>query len=342
MRAERSVATLMAAGRHRLGLALAALALVAAAALGTAADAAAALGTAADAAAALGTAADAAAVLSPDVEAFYPEGPSSDGPDILWAEMPLDRIRRFRNQSVSTVWERPGCGPTAVKRTGAGAYWVLCHLDHRVLKLSRDFQTVLDIPADSSGRRIAYPNDGVVDAQGHLYFSSSGPFSLGAPPSGFVMRADGNGHVSRIAGPLRYPNGVTINGHTRRLLVSEHLNRRILEIPFEGIVPPRVPRVFFDFARQGVPPPGYPLAGPDGLLVTPAGDVAVAEYGAGRILFISQEGRLLHSYPVPMMFVTNLLLHPTRPGTLVVVGAFDNARSPMAGRVIALPLPRLR
>ena len=276
-----------------------------------------------------------------DIEAFYPEGPTADGADILWAEMPKDRIRRLHDGTVSTVWERPRCGPTAVKRTAAGDYWVLCHLDHRILKLSRTFEPVLDVPTDADGRRIVYPNDGVVDERGRLYFSSSGPFALEAPPSGFVMTADERGRVSRIAGPLRYPNGVTIDRRGRRLLVSEHLNRRLLELPLEGGDPSRAPTVFFDFAKHGVPRPDYALAGPDGLLLTAEGHIVVAEYGAGRIHFISREGRLLRTVGVPMPFVTNLLLHPTQARTLVVVGAFDNTAPPLPGRVISVPLPAL-
>jgi sugar lactone lactonase YvrE len=276
-----------------------------------------------------------------DIEAFYPEGPTADGPDILWAEMSADRVRRLHDGVVSTAWQRPGCGPTMVKRTATGDYWVLCHLDHRVLRLSRAFATVLDLASDESGRRILYPNDGVVDERGRLFFSSSGPFSLDVPPSGYLMSVDERGHVARLTGPLRYPNGVTIDRAGRRLLVSEHLNRRILSLPLEGLHPPAMPRVFFDFAKQGVPPAEYPLAGPDGLLVTPEGQVVVAEYGAGRIHFISREGRLLRTLPVPMPFVTNLLVHPTEPHTLVVVGAFDNTRPPLPGRVISVPLPAL-
>ena len=318
MPAERGAAA--AGGRGRPALALAALALAVLGAGGAAPAGGAAL----------------------DVEAFYPEGPTADGADILWAEMPMDRIRRLHDGAVSTVWQRPRCGPTAVKRTAAGDYWVLCHLDHRILKLSRTFEPVLDVPTDDGGRRILYPNDGVVDDRGRLYFSSSGPFALEAPPSGFVMTADERGRVSRVAGPLRYPNGVTIDRRGQRLLVSEHLARRLLELPLPAAgEAPRAPTVFFDFAKQGVPRPEYALAGPDGLLLTADGHVVVAEYGAGRIHFISRAGRLLRTVPVPMPFVTNLLLHPTQPRTLVVVGAFDNATPPLPGRVVSLPLPAL-
>jgi sugar lactone lactonase YvrE len=281
----------------------------------------------------------AAGELAPDVDAFYPEGPTAHGRDIFWAEMPLDRIRRFRDGSVSTVSTLPGCGPTAVKRTPSGDYWILCHLGHRVLRLSATFGRELDIAVDAEGHRIEYPNDGVVDEQGRLYFSSAGVFALEAPPSGFVMTADPHGRVKRLSGPLRYPNGVTINRRTGSLLVSEHLNRRILEIPLQA-GRAGSPRVFFDFAEGGVRAPSYPLAGPDGLLITPAGHVVVAEYGAGRLLFISAAGRLLRVHPVPMPFVTNLLIHPAVAGALVVVGAFDNS-GPMLGRVMTLALPQL-
>ena len=70
-------------------------------------------------------------------------------------------------------------------------------------------------------RRLGLANhDGVVDEQGRLYFSSAGPFALEAPPSGFVMTADSRGRVSRLCGPLRYPNGITLNRRAGSLLAG--------------------------------------------------------------------------------------------------------------------------
>lgn len=268
-------------------------------------------------------------------QAFYPEGPTVVGGALYWAEMSMHRIRRHKDGKTSTVWEEAGCGPTSIKPDGRGGFWILCHLAHRVLRVSGNFQIVKRLETDGAGRRLAYPNDATVDRRGQLYFTSSGIFSLNAPSEGAVYFVDLQDEPHRVAEGLRYANGIRIDEKRARLYVSEHLARRVLVMDVAKPGEVGAPSVFFDLVSLPPAKLAYPLAGPDGMLLDDKGRLYVAEYGAGRVMLLSPEGKLLRVIPVPMQFVTNFAALPT--GQIVVVGAFENDQPPMPGLVTTLP-----
>ena len=267
-------------------------------------------------------------------QAYYPEGPTVAGGALYWAEMPLHRIRRHKDGKTSTVWEEPGCGPTSIKPDGRGGFWILCHLAHMVLRVDGNFRLVKRLENDGVGRRLSYPNDATVDRRGQLYFTSSGIFSLRAPSEGAVYFVDLQDRPHRVAEGLRYANGIRLDEKRSRLYVSEHLARRVLVMDVARPGEVGAPSVFFDLISLPPAKLSYPLAGPDGILLDSKGRLYVAEYGAGRVMVLSTEGKLQRVIPVPMQFVTNFAALPT--GQIVVVGAFDNDQPPMPGLVMTL------
>jgi len=267
-------------------------------------------------------------------QAYYPEGPAVVGGALYWAEMSLHRIRRHKDGKTTTVWEEPGCGPTSIKPDGRGGFWILCHLAHLVLRVDGNFRVVKRLETDGVGRRLAYPNDATVDHLGQLYFTSSGVFSLSAPSQGAVYFIDLQDQPHRVAEGLRYANGIRIDEKRSRLYVSEHLARRVLVMSVARPGEVGAPSVFFDLASLPPAAVAYPLAGPDGILLDDQGRLYVAEYGAGRVMLISSEGKLQRLIPVPMQFVTNFAALPA--GRIVVVGAFQNDQPPMPGLVTLL------
>lgn len=283
---------------------------------------------------ALATTAGGAPMIS--VPAFYPEGPTLDGNHVIWVEMTMDRARQLAGGRVTTVWQESDCGPTSIKRTVGGAYWVLCHLGHKVIRLSSDFNKELEVGADSSGRRIAWPNDCVADSHGRLFVTDSGIFSLDATPQGYVLLIDWDGKARRIAGPIRYANGISFDEARRTLYVSEHLNRRILKMQLDADYNLVKTSVFFDFAQSGLALPDYAMAGPDGQLLRDNGELFVAEYGAGRIIRLAADGSMMSSITVPMPYVTNMVQSPFDRRDLIVTGASSDESVLQVGRVLSV------
>ena len=266
--------------------------------------------------------------------AFYPEGPQRIDRGLLVAEMPKHRAVLINDGGrTETVWTQDGCGPTSIKRIPTGGYWILCHLGHYVARLDDNFRTTRVFTTTVAGRRIARPNDGSVDATGNLYFSSPSPFSLDAPPEGFLtFLNEKTGEATDLAGGLRYSNGVLVQEAQRRLLVSEHLNRRIiaLGLPSPGIV--RAPQVFFDFrAAPSVTNP-YPLSGPDGIAAFADGEILVADYGNGRLLHLSGDGTFIQAIAVQYPYVTNMAIMPDQRSMFVLMTE-SNTTPPLHGIV---------
>ena len=270
-----------------------------------------------------------------DEPAFYPEGPTVVGNALYWAEMPRDRIRRH-SEKTTTVWEQGGCGPTSIKPDGRGGFWILCHLGHRVLRVDGNFKLLATLERDPSGVRLSWPNDSTTDRQGQLYFTSSGIFDLAAPAEGRVFFVDLQDRVRMLADGIRYANGINLDEKNGRLYVSEHLGRRVLLATLTAPGKLEQPRVFFDLNATFLKKVAYPLAGPDGLHLAKNGSLYVAEYGAGRVLEVSDQGVLRRVIPVPTPFVTNFAYWPERD-QIVVTGTFSTDDRTLPGRVFTLP-----
>ncbi len=232
-----------------------------------------------------------------------------------------------------TVWSAQGCGPTSIKRIPSGGYWILCHLAHQVVRVDANFTVLRTFQYSSSGKRITWPNDASVDAKGNIYLSSSGPYSLDAAPQGRVVFIDVESGVPQdLVSGIRYSNGVLVQESRSRVLVSEMLNRRVLAYPLLG--PGRLgpARVFFDFKDAPAVDGAYELSGPDGIAQFGDGDLLVADYGNGRVLLISDQGRFLDQIPVQYRFVTNMAITKDQESVFILMTE-SNASSDLHGWV---------
>jgi sugar lactone lactonase YvrE len=268
-----------------------------------------------------------------DRAASYPEGPLWDGSRVLVAEMGADRVSAYQGQAKSTLFQERGCGPTAIAAYGQG-FLVLCHLRADVVAISRIGAVLRRWSRTDSGARLQNPNDATADGAGGVYFSDPGIFSRRAPVTGAVMHLSASGVLTQVAGGLWYANGVYFDAAGGRLLVSEHLRRRVLSFPVraDGSLGPSSVYVDINAAppARGLPDV-YPEAGPDGIERDRNGDIVVAIYGEGRLLRYRGDGRFIGEIPIGPRYVTNLAFGPT--GQAVVTAPIVHDRPPFTGEV---------
>ena len=259
-------------------------------------------------------------------KANYPEGPLWHHLRLYYGEMVRDRVMVSLDlRTTSTFWEMPGCGPVSIAPYRQQELLVLCHLAHKVVRVSTSGTTLGVIDRDSGGHPIVHPNGSTADAKGGVYFTASGDFHPSAPATGAVLLLDSGGKLRRLADGIRYANGIALDVKHRRVLVSEHLNRRVLAFPLmsDGSLGNRT--VFFDFSAIQHRPRFQldALAGPDGLEVDDIGRLIIAEYGAGRIHLVSPNGAWLGTLDGLRRYVTDMTLLPGGQAAITQTEAND-------------------
>jgi len=274
--------------------------------------------------------------------ADYPEGPLWFHLRLYYGEMMRDRVMVSADlRTAEPFWRMDGCGPVSIAPYRDDELLVLCHLLHRVVRVSRTGATLGVIETDDTGQRVPYPNDSSADDRGGVYLTSSGTFSLAAPATGAVLYLDRGGRLRRLAGDIRYANGIAVDISRKRLFVSEHLHRRVLEFPLrpDGALGKR--SVFFDLKSVEWPHGDLdPLAGPDGLELDDRGRLLVAEYGAGRIHLVAPDGSWVGTVSGLMRYVTDMALLPG--DRAAVTEASVNDVPPYPGDVLILDNFRAR
>jgi sugar lactone lactonase YvrE len=263
-------------------------------------------------------------------DARYPEGALWYDGRLYYAEMGRNVVVRSDLKTTDVFWRKKGCGPVSIAPY-RGGFVVLCHLAHKVVRVSRAGKTIASIERDAEGKPFPYPNAAAADGASGVYFSSSGVFSLDEPATGAVLYLDAQGKLARVAEGIRYANGVAVDAARKRLLVSAHLARQVLTFPILAAGKLGEGRVFFDFAAHGIAH-AYRLAGPDGLEIDSDGNVLVAEYGEGRIHKIAPDGALVGTVGSFAPYVTDTALLPG--GRAAVTASRVNNAPPYPGEVV--------
>jgi sugar lactone lactonase YvrE len=273
-----------------------------------------------------------AAAAEPEViaaEAWYPEGLfwDQETETLYFAEMTGERVRRWQDGALTTFVETKSCGPTAIARAGA-LFVVACHRGGHLLVVDAEGQVVERLFESTDGRRLVDPNDLGGDGEG-VYVSDSGSFSPTAPPTGALLYWRPDLGLRLLATGLQYANGVLVDTEGQRLLVSEHLARRILAFPILKPGDIDLPSVFADIAA--LIDLKDPHAGPDGLDLGPDRQVYAAIYGAGRVLAFDAGGAPLGQFTLPPAFSTSVAV---APDGIFACGAYDNMLAPFLGPVL--------
>lgn len=258
----------------------------------------------------------------------YPEGPVWVGKTLYWGEMQAHRVMRWNGGEPEVFYESPGCGPTAIAPyLGKGDLLILCHLSGSLHHVTKDGKLQDAITGNGRDLTLRNPNDATSDQEGGVWFTDPGPFSVHAEPVGRLYHLSPAGTLTLAADGLAYGNGVHLDRSGMRLLVSEHLARRVLAFPIAPWT--GTPDVLVELDALGLRKPAYPEAGPDGLEIGPDGTLWIAEYGARRLLGWRAERGLVAALQVDTDFVTNIAFGPESQAALT--GAYQNDRSPYRG-----------
>ena len=267
--------------------------------------------------------------------AHYPEGLFWDDRTntLYYAEMPRDRVMRYKNNRQSVFFLNKGCGPTGIAPVG-DKWAITCHIGRSLIIADHQGRFVEEIKTDNRGEALQNPND-IVSFGGGVYLTDSGRFKPDAPASGAIFYWYPGHGMQRLIGGLHYANGVTIDASSPTLFVSEHLGRRILAFPIRGRGELGPPRTFANLANKL--PLFEPLTGADGLEFGPDGRLYAAIYGAGRIMVFEAGGTYLRSLARSETYLTTISFLRGE-NALFAAGAFDNQKYPYSGNIMRIDL----
>ncbi|WP_343702050.1 SMP-30/gluconolactonase/LRE family protein [Chitinophaga sp.] len=246
---------------------------------------------------------------------FYTEGPAVDADgNLYFTTLTGGTIGRLGTDGQYRPWGQAGC-PNGQSILPGGEHWVCDTGKAAISRFSPQGEWLGHIiQASCAGVAFDTPNDLVVDAAQHLYFSDS------VRENGKVCFVGAGGEQRIVAAGLDYANGLVLSADGSRLFVAESYRNRILHIALSGpgvaAGPPEV------FAELPFNHNGYNL--PDGLAVDRQGRLWVAHYGMQAVHVLSETGELLFTIDTGMPLVSNLCITADNEEgqTILVTGGY--------------------
>jgi sugar lactone lactonase YvrE len=266
-------------------------------------------------------------------KAAFPEGPVFHDGKLLYVEYGASTIKVWDGKTNTTLWEQPGCGPSAVLPLGDDLV-VTCYDSGSIARVSKDGKTIASYAKATNGSALQGPNDFAADGKGGVYFTASGPWEAG-PIVGKVFHLDADGTIKEMADDLHYANGIVMGADGKRLFVNESEAGRVISfaVADDGTLSDR--RLF---VRVGVVDEASGIgAYPDGIKLGPDGNFYMGQYSKGRIVVVSPEGGFVKAIDVPSPTAPNMAFSPD--GTkMFVMSVDDTTNAPYWGKVYEVPL----
>ena len=268
-------------------------------------------------------------VIDPD--AAFPEGPFVEKGTLYYVQYGAHKLNTWDGKQLKTIWEEPGCGPSAVMRFGED-FLVTCYDSGKLAIVPADGKSSKTIDKDDRGDPLVGPNDITTDGRGGAFVTTSGPWASG-PIVGKVLQVKADGTARVVADDLHYANGLTLSAEGSTLFVVEHYAGRVLRFTVNGDGSLFDRTVFVKMTDVGEPPDALP----DGMKLGPDGQFYIGLYSAGRIVVVDSAGKLVRKIEVPSAAAPNLAF--SADGKTIYVAAVDDMMNPpYKGKVYAVPL----
>ena len=234
-----------------------------------------------------------------------PEGPLVVDGALYYVGWVSNGLYRWDGKTSVLLNSEAGCSHNGLALTKAHTFLLACTADPgSILELDLSGKVLRRWTADDRGRPLAGGvNDVTVAPGGGAYATLFGSFTDGGGNPGELIGKvlylpPGGGAWRVVAENLNYANGVAVSPDGRTLYVDETVGNCILKFRIEpdGSLSHRS-----NFALLGVlAPTPAPTAwlGPDSLKVASDGSLYVAQLTTGRVLKLSPEGKLLHTFPI--------------------------------------------
>jgi len=265
----------------------------------------------------------------------FPEGPAYDGQGrVAVSNCDADYVTRFDAQDRATVLWRAAKDRFTFHKTNGMTYFkdgslFVCDFGRKaIIRIHTDGKQVLY--ADRcDGQAFRGPNDLAFDPQSNLYFTDPAGSNENNRVGCVYRVAQGTGKVTRVAEGLAFPNGIAFSADAKTLYVAESRTFSILKyaVKADGTLGPKAV-----FAKLPSP------HDPDGMNFDAAGNLWVAQYGAGAVQVFGPQGQLLRTINMPGKNITNVEFAGRDLKTLYITEADTGTLYKMRVETPGLPL----
>ena len=212
------------------------------------------------------------------------EGPSFDRDGNLYVcDIPFGRIFRFAPDgtfSLAAEYDGEPCG-LKFRKDGRA---LITDFVHGVMELDPATGTVRPFLERYLLQRFRGVNDLVFADNGDLYFTDQGQSGM-HDPTGQLFRLRTDGRIELVLGNVPSPNGLVLNPEQNALYLAVTRGNCVWRVPLmkDG----QIAKVGIFIQLSGS------LAGPDGLAIDEAGNLAIAHAGLGVVWLFSRLGEPL-------------------------------------------------
>jgi gluconolactonase len=259
------------------------------------------------------------------------EGPAFDRQGRLYCtDIPHGRIFRVSSEGEWSVACAYDGEPNGLRIHRDGRIFIA---DHRrgIMVLDPDSGVVEPFCTDISLERFRGCNDLFFASNGDLYVTDPGRSSLSDPTGRLFVIRHGTCAAQQLLGNIPYPNGVTLNLEETHLLVAATRANAIWRLLASPDPRRQMAGLFIQLSGG--------LAGPDGLALDEAGNLAVAHAQHGSVWLFDPYGEpLLRVRALAGRAITNLAYGGEDRRTLYILeaetGSILTARMPVPGRTL--------
>jgi gluconolactonase len=232
-----------------------------------------------------------------------PEGPLYVDGNLYFVGWISETLSKWDGTKVTVLNHTPGCGHNGLALTKQRTLLLACTNQKHgaIMELDLNGKELHRWDVDSTGQQmLGGINDIVVTAKGGAYATVCGMF---VDPPGDVIgkilyRAPESDKWVRVADDLNFANGIGVSRDQKTLYVSETVGNSILKftINTDGTLSRRS-----NFALLNLLVPDKMKSwwlGPDSMKVDSHGNIYVAQWSGGKVLKLSPEGKLLHTFDI--------------------------------------------
>ena len=288
---------------------------------------------------AVGTAAAQEVTVVNDVQGA--EGPLFVDGNLYYVGWVSNTLSKWDGKNVVVLNHTPGCGHNGLALTKQKTFLIACD-DEKGAIIETDIsgKELRRWDVDANGQKLTGGiNDIVVTANGGAYATLSGLF---VDPPTFVMgkvlyRAPGGQKWVPLADDLNYANGIAISLDQKTLYVGETVGNCILKftVNADGTLTGRT-----NFALLNLLTPNKVDSwwlGPDSMKVDSKGNIYVAQWSGGKVLKLSPDGKLLHTFEIAAGLGTTNVAFGEGERDLYVTVVKDPKDTQAKGVIVKIP-----